>query len=181
MSKKPEKKIQLILDSNAFQYGCDGKYSEWLLDILTGLEDKYEFALSSITNYEFFAGLTVNGKKGMKRMKDGKNFLATFENIPISNDHLRIAAALRTLYKCNDSTKSFEHGINFADGLIAAVAISLRAHILTGNSNDFPSPFFDEKQVSTMKPPAEKQQKISVVAPDIDYFDAELKRIYPKN
>lgn len=169
-------KSQLILDTNAIQYGCDGKYSEKLLEVLTLLNKEYEFAVSSITTYEFFAGLS--GKRGTRMMQSGREFLTTLRNIPIENTHLRIAAALRTCYKCNDLTKGIEGGVSFPDGLIGATAVVLDAHILTGNSNDFPSPFFDEKRVFTLKPPTERQQKLSICAPDISYFKAEVNRVY---
>lgn len=175
---KTSRKLQLILDTNIVQYGCDGKYSDELLRVLTELKDTYEFAASSITTYEFFAGLS--GKKGIQTITKGNIFFETLKNIPIEHNHLRIAAALRTSYKCNELTKAFEGSLTFPDGLIGATAISLGAHILTGNSNDFPSPFFDESRVFVLKPATEREQKIALIIPDVRQLNSEMKRIYSK-
>jgi hypothetical protein len=43
MTEKSQK-LQLILDINIVQYGCDGKYSDEFLRVLTELRGTYEFA-----------------------------------------------------------------------------------------------------------------------------------------
>ena len=175
MDQKRQKR-QLILDTNIIQYGTDKKYSDALLEVLESLRSKYEFAASSISKYEYFAGMS--GKKSKKKIQEGVSFFRALAMIPINDDHLKIAAALTTSYKCNDASRSFECGVSFSDKLIGATAISLGACVLTGNSNDFLSPFFDEADIFTLKPSTEREQKISIVIPNIKMFNNEVKSIY---
>lgn len=164
---EPKEKIQpkqnIILDSNIIQYVVDKNSSEALAPYLMDFLDRgFGFAISDITIYELLKGANIKNEAEMLQV------LNVFQRYYLTDNVLVAAAQLETLYRMDSiEPKQVESG----DKFIAATAVLTGSLILTANSRDFPSPYFQESErkpiIYTEKRNRSKCILISVLTPDI--------------
>lgn len=160
---KTQPKQNIILDSNIIQYSADKNASLVFVPYLSELLKRgFGFAISDVTIYELLKGANIKNEAEMLRI------LNIFQRYYLTDNVLIASAQLETIYKIEGiEQKQIEDG----DKFVGATAILTGSLILTANSRDFPSPYFQELErralIYTEKRNRSKCILASVLSPDI--------------
>lgn len=165
--KKTPPKQNIILDSNIIQYSVDKSASIVFVPYLSELLQRgFGLAISDITIYELLKGSSIKNETEMLRI------LNIFQRYYLTDNVLIASAQLETIYKIEGiEAKQVESG----DKFIGATAILTGSLVLTANSRDFPSPYFQELERKALiyieKRNRSKCILASVLSPDINMIN----------
>lgn len=165
-----------ILDTNILDYGFKAEYAASVNALLTELSKEYDLITTQYSRFELFRGLVSS------RVPAAKSLFDTFDCVEINGDVFKIAAALTTCYKNDESTKSRASSFGDGDTIIGAAAFVHGTAILTSNLNDFPRPYFlDDSRTLPMIHSSKKEKTIAVgiLNPDTRYLNTNIKLHYP--
>jgi predicted nucleic acid-binding protein len=165
--EKSSPKQNLILDSNIIEYAsnkyCSVELNPYLSDLL---KRGFGFAISDITIFELLKGASVKKENEMLQI------LNNFQRYYLTENVLTAASQIETLYKM-ESVDPKQMG--YGDMFIAATSILTGSLILTANSRDFPSPFFQEVERLPLIYNERKNRArcilISILSPDINMIN----------
>ncbi len=167
--------ILLLVDTNILVYGLNPDYAADVAHVFSDLEVMgYKSTISAYTTYEIYRGLARS------KVATTKNLISQFEKpIELDLQALKIAAALTTCYRTHSATKDMADRYKEGDVILAATAIYTGMHILTANGNDFPRPFFVERQSMDIKNSKKPVSiNLQILAPDVRCFNNTVKDCY---
>ncbi len=110
---------RFLVDSDVLIWHLKGRQKE--LKLLQKLSHKGDLYISVVSITEIRAGLTIDVRKTILKLKD------TFKTVAISDDIAEIAGAFRQKYR-----------LEVADMLIAASAVLTNSILVTYNKKHFP-------------------------------------------
>lgn len=176
MNEDPKKKY-LILDTNILQLAGSKpiERSSQVIDYIVEIaKQDYERAISDITAYEALQRCSkAKEKEVLKQMN-------LFTQLEVSKKVLVTTAWSADLYR---GEKIPDSQISDCDKIIASTAILTGSLILTADGNDFPRPFFSEKEKRLVQYKDKSRDLLNVIyllEPDLDVFKNRLLK-RPKN
>lgn len=165
------KKKYLILDTNILQL-IGSKPTERSLKVVDYIveiaKQGYERAISDITAYEALQRCSKTKEKEVLKQMD------VFTQLEVSKKVLVTTAWLADLYR---GEKVPDSQISDCDKIIASTAILTGSFILTANGNDFPRPFFSEKEKRLIQYRDKARDLLNVIyllEPDLDVFNNRI-------
>lgn len=139
MSNESSPKPYLVIDTNIIQFAGtspENRSRQVVQYILDTIKKGYTGAISQITIYEAIQRLN-------EAMEDQAfKILNLFTHLDVTKKVLIVSAWLADLYRKEGIPDS---QISDCDKIIAATAFITGSLVLTSNPNDFPRPFFSEK------------------------------------
>ncbi len=137
INKTPQQDI--ILDTNILFYLGDNNIKTNLLNYLLELGRRgFILSISKVTICELFSGIPRQ-----KEIEAGIT-LNIFKQYSIDDNVIITTSQLSTVYKNAKTVKT--DGIDFEDRVISATAMLTGSLILTADVNDYPRPYFTERE-----------------------------------
>lgn len=170
----PSTTYSIILDTNVLQYALNKDYAESLAKLLEQFKNKnFKVVISEYTVFETFNGLSK------KKVLATGEILKSFNKLKVDLSTLQIAAALSTCYRTHDATKKYCERYTPGDLIIGASAFryggTIDTYLLTGNRNDFPSPFFKERQRYELEREDGKKLVLYTIEPCTDILNQSIE------
>ena len=174
-------KKSLLLDTQIIQYAVkESSYSVEISKLLRKLSKSYAIGISEFTKFEIYRGLNPQRVQGTKKLVD------SFKSTEVDKSVIKIAAALFSLYKATPPLRGHYSDIKDGDYILAASAFVFNSFLLSSDYDDFPRPFFNEKNKHSVEYLAKKgrgTQKIYVyeLEPDIKVFNDCLQNHFSRS
>ncbi|MCA9332584.1 hypothetical protein KDA00_01795 [Candidatus Saccharibacteria bacterium] len=167
-----------LLDSCIIDYAAKDATRISCADLLSQLNKTHSLGISLFTRFEAYRG-TNNVTAGLIK--------SVFEHLgtaPVNKKCIDTAAALYTCYEKSESIKPRLKSISDGDILIGASGFVFNTVIITSNRDDFPSPFFTEKNHYEIIKTSKKKNTSTIIhitelSPNYKYFNQEIKNCYP--
>jgi len=131
-----EKQI-LVIDANIISHALTPDQTEAYAQLFKELEQQYRFAVTGFTQFEL-----QRSSDRENRDKIANYITSEMIRVDLSDALMQFSARVTYLYSRHPSTKG--HKITEGDIINAALAIIKGAPILTIDSLDYPTPFFQE-------------------------------------
>lgn len=169
ISKKPP----LLLDTNIIIYLSQSWLSNQIRKELVRLVHDYYLITSKINRYEIIKNSQLSKESKLLKL------LNLFESFEITEDVIITAALLSKI--CFSKMEEKDKQKKDMDMIIAGTTVVNNSFLLTVNRNDFPFPYFEEKEVVPIlyKQTIQKTQCIllCLLKPNIKYINEGISKI----
>jgi len=166
-----------ILDTNILDYGFKPEYAKSVSEFIEALSKDYDIVTTQFSRFELFRGMAS------AKIPMAKSFFDTFSCFDITGDVFKIAAALSTCYKNDETTKSRASSFSDGDIIIGAAGFVNDAVIITSDLNDFPRPYFTESSRKYPNLNSTKKKNsfiaVGVLEPNVSYLNENISKHYP--
>lgn len=158
------KKTPLILDANVISRALAPNQTAAYAELFRKYESRYSFWVTGYTQYELQRSSSSNHQKATRDYISQNLTL-----IELSQPVMDFSARIFNLYSKHISTK----GLKISDGDIvnAAIAVIKQAPIMTIDNNDYPRPFFADKNREHVRYQSNKNREtidtVYVLDPDM--------------
>lgn len=177
MNKKNPQSPQFkcILDTNIIEYAMDRDINPVLIPYLQSVIKRgAELVISEISVYELIKGANPNKRTLVfKTIKD-------YKRLEITQEILLFAALFEKIYKLQKDLEIVKREFNDIDKIIAATSFHENAFLMTGDTNDFPRPFFKEliwKSIEYKRRNKPITNHICVLRPEFEIIKSGLTKV----
>lgn len=141
MDKPPIIKTKLILDTNIISYASNYpvERQDKMLKIIDNYRAKYDPVITDYIQFELLKSAENKDSELLKK-------LGLFGKLSTNEAIILMAGVLHGVYK----KAKIERKINDGDLIIATTAILSQSLLLTADKDDYPHPFFEEKECLTI-------------------------------
>ena len=164
----------LLVDTNIISHALSPNQTDAYALLFAELEEYYRFVVSGFTQFELLCSSSaINQERIIEYISSDMHYIVLSESL------MNYAGVLHNLYQKHPSTKG--HKIGHGDIINAAFSIIQKSPLVTMDSMDYPTPFFqeiDRKRITYTKSNNQKEitDTIYILQPDIQNIESCIER-----